>query len=187
MLKQTARYKAEILPVEAVVRERRLLYLGHVERMGASRLPYRVLHGEVVGGKRARGKSERQYRHCVKEDLQKFGISEKDWQQIAADEMKWKAAVATGLKIFLRNWREHRIAERQKTKAAERRRRQPTTAEDSPTPSRVSARPPLQHTIRALDERQDKIPAILQTIQRRNPQSIVARMLVCANHHLSVF
>jgi hypothetical protein len=187
MLKQTARYKAEILPVEAVVRERRLLYLGHVERMGASRLPYRVLHGEVVGGKRARGKSERQYRHCVKEDLQKFGISEKDWQQIAADEMKWKAAVATGLKIFLRSWREHRIAERQKAKAAERRRRRPTTAEDAPTPSRVSARPPLEHTIRALDERQDKIPAILQTIQLRNPPSIVARMLACANDHLSVF
>jgi hypothetical protein len=193
MLAQTARYKAAVLPVEAIVRERRLLYLGHVERMGPKRVPYQVLHGEVVGGKRARGKSERQYRHCIKEDLQKFEISEKDWQQIAVDAAKWKAAVTTaGLKTFLHSWTEHRIAERQKTKAAEQHRRATNAthpAENSPPTvvRQTSRRTSLERTIRDLDERQSRIPVAQKFNPFSTAPSIVARKLASAANGEDLF
>jgi len=174
MLDQVARYGAEINPVEAYIRTRRLLYLGHVERMGPSRLPYRILHGEVVGGRRSKGKSERLYRHSVKEDLQKFGISEKDWQQMALDEEIWETAVRDGKKRFLVSWREHRIARRLKEKEAEARRRR---ARGEASPVRATQSHPLERTLRALDERQNQIPAAQKYVPRKPPLSIVARTL----------
>jgi hypothetical protein len=186
MLAQTAKYKAEVLPVEAVVRERRLLFVGRVERMGPTRVPYQILHGEVVGGKRSRGKSERQYRHCIKEDLRKFGIPENEWQQIALDAAKWKTAVTAGLKIFLRDWTEHRIAERQKVKIAEQRRRllaRGAPEEVSSPPKairRTFARASIESTIRRLDERQQMIPAHELNNRLETAPSIVARLLAKA-------
>lgn len=177
----TARYKTAILPVEAIIRARRLLYVGHVERMGSHRLPYRLLHGEVVGGRRAKGKSERQYRHCIKEDLQKFEIPEKDWQQMALDETVWKAAVREGTKKFLVSWRANRIAARLKAKAGEQRRRRTRGEEvnspDRPTRRRLAAQHPAPRTIRALGETQSKIPAAQPYQHRRKAQSIVARTI----------
>jgi hypothetical protein len=173
MLDQVARYDAEIDPVEVVIRTRRLLYLGHVERMGPGRLPYRLLHGQVNGGRRTKGKSERLYRHSVKEDLQKFGISEKDWQQMALDEKGWETVVCDGKTRFLGNWREHRIAQRLKEKEAEARRRR-VRGEASPV---RAAQHPLERTIRALDERQNQIPTAQKHVPRKPPLSIVARTL----------
>ena len=51
MLAQAKQVGVEILPVEVYISERRLRYLGHMECMGVQRLPYQVLHGEVLGGK----------------------------------------------------------------------------------------------------------------------------------------
>lgn len=176
MLDQTKRYNAELLPVEAVIRRRRLLFLGHVERMDVSRLPYRVLHGELSRGIRPKGKSERQFRHSVKEDLQKFDIPEKTWQYLAHDKKKWKATVNQGLVTFLARWRADRIEQRNKDRAAEMNRRR---ARGEVLQDTAAARYPLQSMNHALDERQNQIPAALQYIPRKKVPSIVARMLAC--------
>jgi hypothetical protein len=173
MLDRAKKYGGvEILPMEAYVRESRLRFLGHIERMPSYRLPYRMLHGEVGGGCRLKGKSERQYRHCLKEDLQLFGINVDTWQQLATNRKQWRLAVKTGLVAFVAKWRIERNTARLKQKVGEERRRVAkgvSSREEQP-------RPPKEDTIRVLDEEQSQIPSVQFAATEPPEPSLVARI-----------
>jgi hypothetical protein len=173
MLDRAKKYGGvELLPIEAYVRESRLRFLGHIERMTPYRLPYRVLHGEVGGGGRLKGKPERQYRHCLKEDLQLFGINVDTWQQLAKNRKQWRLAVKTGLVTFVEKWRIERNSARLKQKVGEERRRV-----EKGLPSREEQpRPPKEDTIRELDEEQNQIPSVHFTVTEPTEPSLVARI-----------
>jgi len=62
-------------PLEKVIRERRMRWLGHVARMDEVRIPKQVLHWEVVGFRRRPGRSRMNWRDVVKRDLQRMGLT----------------------------------------------------------------------------------------------------------------
>ena len=55
------------------IKKRRLLWLGHVERMEGERLPIGALHGHVEG-KRSRGRQSKIWMDNVREDLKEKNI-----------------------------------------------------------------------------------------------------------------
>ncbi len=69
ILKLTAELGEPIHPMEIQIREARLRYLGHVERMDKTRLPYIALHGGVSEGFRTKGAPRASFRRTIKKDM----------------------------------------------------------------------------------------------------------------------
>jgi len=65
----------KLYPIELVIRESRLKYVGHVERMDDSRLPKILLHSETMNGSRQQGGAEKTYRSVVKTDMKLLGMA----------------------------------------------------------------------------------------------------------------
>ena len=97
-----ARYNYKILPIEFRIRQSRLKYFGHVERMNDVRLPKILLHAECDYGQRLVGQPETNYRNCIKNDLKLFGI--KDWKEFVLDRKAWRDCVFRGREVFLKHW-----------------------------------------------------------------------------------
>lgn len=103
-----------LFPIELVIRESRVKYVGHVERMADSRLPKILLHGEAQKGARRQGGTEKTFRSVIKTDLQRLGIMQEDWQEMAHDRKTWRnAVIVDGRKFFMRNWWEDRRRQRE--------------------------------------------------------------------------
>ena len=97
-----AQYDYKILPIECRIRQSRLKYFGHVERMDDSRLPKILLHAECDFGQRLVGQPEINYRNCIKQDLKLFNIE--DWKVSVLDRIAWRACIFRGKDYFLKNW-----------------------------------------------------------------------------------
>ncbi len=85
-------YGVHLRLVEAIVRERRLRWLGHIERLGPDHLLYIVLHSQATNGSRARGKQPHAYRHAAVEDLKKAKIDTKTWQTVESCDSTGRAS-----------------------------------------------------------------------------------------------
>ena len=105
-------YGVRIRPVEAIIRERRLRWLGHIERAGPGHLIYILLHSQMNNGSRARGKQQHAYRHAVVEDMKKADIDPKTWQALALDRKQWRLAITQGVQTITTNWESRQAAER---------------------------------------------------------------------------
>ena len=101
------------------LRRNRLRWLGHVSRMDDTRLPKRVLYGELSVGSRPRGRPKLRYKDVCKATLQDFSICTKNWESVATDRSRWRAAVHTGMERY-RAARERQVREaRQRKKKGE--------------------------------------------------------------------
>ena len=108
----------KLFPIELVIRESRAKYVGHVERMADSRLPKILLHGETQKGARKQGGTEKTFRSVVKTDMQRLGIMQEDWQEMAQDRTKWRnAVVVDGRKFFMKNWWEEKRKKREERRS----------------------------------------------------------------------
>ena len=56
------------------MRKRRILFAGFVARMEDTRLPKRVMFGELVGGAVSARGQEKEWMECLLDDLRVFGI-----------------------------------------------------------------------------------------------------------------
>ena len=65
--------------IEAILRKRRILFVGYVARMEDTRLPKRVMFGELVGGTGSAGGQEKEWMGCLLDDLRGFGIHPDKW------------------------------------------------------------------------------------------------------------
>ena len=72
--------------VETILRKRRILFAGSVARMEDTRLPKRVIFGELVGGAVSAGGQEKEWMGCLLDDLRAFGINHNKWTIAAQDE-----------------------------------------------------------------------------------------------------
>jgi len=127
ILKLTAELGEPIYPMEIHIREARLRYLGHVERMGSTRLPYIALHGEVALGARRPGAPRMNFRRAVKRDLLKFGIPLRSWMELAKTRVEWRKAVDKGKEATMEEWlddREMKSVRRQVARIAKRQQQQ---------------------------------------------------------------
>ena len=78
--------------------QRRLCWLGHILRMNAERIPKFLLYGELVVGKRNRGRPKLRFKDVCKRDLKSLNIGTNDWELLANDRAKWRSTIHKRLK-----------------------------------------------------------------------------------------
>jgi len=76
-------------PLENEVRKLRLRWAGHVRRLPNTRLPKKILFGDVAGGKCKRGRKPINWIKCVEDDCEVVGISTSNWPAKAKDRKDW--------------------------------------------------------------------------------------------------
>ena len=97
----------DMLPIGALVRMKRLTYFGHVNRMDDNRLPKILVYGECCSGKALTGRKELNYKHLLRDDMEKFNISRdfNFWNRLSLNRQEWRMAVkSSGLSFFMQNW-----------------------------------------------------------------------------------
>ena len=88
------RARANIETVEAMIRKRRLRWLGHVARMDPGRIPRKLLVCRLEAGKRAVGGQKMRWADIVTKDLKRCKI-DKDWREMVQDRDEWNAVIET--------------------------------------------------------------------------------------------
>jgi hypothetical protein len=74
------------LNIVRVIKSKKLMWAGHVERMGKGRGVYRVLVGRPEC-KRPLGRSRRRWEDNIKMDLREIGIDGVNWIRLAEDRV----------------------------------------------------------------------------------------------------
>ncbi|XP_063892975.1 uncharacterized protein LOC135117521 [Helicoverpa armigera] len=95
---------AQLPSLMALLKQRRLRWLGHVHRMEPSRLPRRVLLGAVANAKRDVGRPLLRFKDCIKRDMAAFKIDHRDWEKLAEKRPEWRKRVAEGRKFCDEAW-----------------------------------------------------------------------------------
>jgi hypothetical protein len=75
-----------------IIKWRRMMWAGHVARMGEKRNVYRLLVGKPEG-KRPLGRPRRRWIDNNKMDLLEIGLNVMDWIGLAQDRYRWRALV----------------------------------------------------------------------------------------------
>ena len=68
----------------------RMIWAGHMQRMGEDRLSKRTWKAEE-GGRRRRGRPKLRWKDCVKRDLERTGTNGQEWKTIAEDRWRCRA------------------------------------------------------------------------------------------------
>jgi hypothetical protein len=80
------------------VKSRRMMWGGHVARMGEERKLYKVLVGKP-DGKRPLGRPRRRWEDGIRMDLGGIGVGGVDWIRLAQDRDRWQAVVSTVMNL----------------------------------------------------------------------------------------
>jgi hypothetical protein len=80
------------------IKSRRMIWAGHVARMGEKRNAYRVLVGKPEG-KRPLGRPRRMWVDNIRMDLGEVGCSDVNWIGLAQDRNRWRALVNSVLNL----------------------------------------------------------------------------------------
>jgi hypothetical protein len=72
------------------IKEQRISWLGHLERMEEDRMPRKIFTGELEGTRR-RGRARKGWREDVEGDLQVLGL--RRWRELVIDRRKWRGIV----------------------------------------------------------------------------------------------
>jgi hypothetical protein len=81
-----------------VIKSRRMMWAGHLARMGEGRGVYRVLVGRPEG-KRPLGRLRRRWEDNIKMDLGEIRIDGANWTRLAQDRVQWRAFVNTVMNL----------------------------------------------------------------------------------------
>jgi len=76
-----------------VIKTRRMIWAGHVARMGEERGVYRVLVGKPEG-KRPLGRPMRRWVNYIRMVFQEVGCEYMDWIGLAQDRDRWRTLVS---------------------------------------------------------------------------------------------
>lgn len=98
----------------SVIKQRRLRWLGHVQRMSDGRLPKSILYGELATGKRHQGRPKLRFTDVCKRDMADFGICCDAWESASSNRSKWRSALQMGVGVcdsqYLETYRGHNSA-----------------------------------------------------------------------------
>ena len=75
--------------IEVILCKRRILFAGFVARMEDTRLPKRLMFGELVGGAVSAGGLEKEWMGCLLDDLRGFDVDPDKWTIAAQDDGEW--------------------------------------------------------------------------------------------------
>ena len=112
--------KAGVSSLMAVLRSRRMRWLGHVNRMDDSRIPKQVLYGELSEGSRARGRPKLRFKDQCKTTLKELSIDENEWEVMAKEREEWRYVVHSGTWNYEAARIEHAKESRQRRKVRQR-------------------------------------------------------------------
>jgi len=87
------RRRLQQVPVSLRVRRARLKWLGHIERMEASRIPREVSEARMIG-RRPRGRPRTRWDQVVERDLENAGVPLAEARGLAADRQEWRRVVS---------------------------------------------------------------------------------------------
>lgn len=90
------RRRAQIDPLETILTQRQLRWVGHTIRMPENRLPCKVLYGELSLGRRHSGGPRKRFKDHLKTSLKKCNIEPKDIETYATDHQKWRSLCQNG-------------------------------------------------------------------------------------------
>ena len=121
--------RAESESIHAILLRSQLWWAGHVQRMDDSRLPKRLLYGELTTGQRSLGRPKKRYKHSLKESLKRCDIPYSTWEASAHDRHAWRSLVTAGVLAFEAN----RI--REKDQIRQRRKERSSNPQTGPAPS----------------------------------------------------
>ena len=108
--------RASMTSVEATITHHRLRWVGHIHRMDPSRLPKKMLYGELTNGIRPRGAPKMRYKDQLKRTLAMANIDPSSWEQAARDRTIWRRAIRRGTTEFEEKRRESEEAKRRRRK-----------------------------------------------------------------------
>jgi hypothetical protein len=80
-------------PISELIRERRMKWAGHVRRMNEQRIPKKILFGEVVNGKRGRGRPALSWERCLKADCESKNVN--NWVSMSKNRVEWRNVVTS--------------------------------------------------------------------------------------------
>ena len=89
--------KAKVPSIFALLKQRRLRWLGHLNRMPSSRLPRMMLYSELATGTRTPGRPLLRFKDVCKNDLKMTKIGTEHWQKYSMDRENWRHLVSTGV------------------------------------------------------------------------------------------
>jgi hypothetical protein len=81
-----------------MIKSRKMIWAGHVARMGETRNGYRILVGKPEG-KRPLGRPRRRWVDNIKMNLGEIGWDGVDWIELAQDRDRWRALVNTVMNL----------------------------------------------------------------------------------------
>jgi hypothetical protein len=81
-----------------MIKSRRMMWAGHVARMGEKRNGYRILVGKPEG-KRPLGRPRRKWVDNIEMDLREIGWDGMDWIDLTQDRDQWTALVNTVMNL----------------------------------------------------------------------------------------
>jgi len=83
--------RAKCESIHAILLRSQLRWAGHVHRMDDSRLPKRLLYGELSTGKRSLGRPKKRYKDTLKEALKLCDIPHSSWEESAKNRPVWRS------------------------------------------------------------------------------------------------
>jgi len=83
-----------------VIKSRRMIWAGHVARMGEERGVYRVLVGKLEG-RRPVGRPRRRWVDNIRMDLQEVGCGYMDWIGLVQDTDRWRTLVSAVMNLWV--------------------------------------------------------------------------------------
>jgi hypothetical protein len=86
------------LNIIRVIKSRRLIWAGHVARMGERRGAYRALVGKPEE-RRPLGRPRHRWEDNIKMNLREVGFGGTDWVDLAQDRDRWRALVYTVMNL----------------------------------------------------------------------------------------
>lgn len=92
------------IPLSAILKHRRLRWLGHVRRMSDTRLPKILLYGELSNAPRKVGRPHLRWKDVIKRDLKDFGFNPKTFETTAENRSSWRSATHAGLATDVENY-----------------------------------------------------------------------------------
>ncbi|KAK4309301.1 hypothetical protein Pmani_019063 [Petrolisthes manimaculis] len=90
--------RAGMPSVEATIISSQLRWTGHVVRMNDSRLPKKLLYGELKEGSRKGGGQKLRYKDSIKRHLKRIDCDTNTWEVNARDRKSWRAVVKGAVK-----------------------------------------------------------------------------------------
>ena len=94
------RSRAGIPSIKSMLLHRQLCWLGHVIRMPDSRLPHRVLYGQLRLGHRSVGGQKNHFKDHIKSILKKCNIQFNRLKAFAFKRATWRSTSAFGMSCF---------------------------------------------------------------------------------------